>query len=462
MSSATEELEPPQLILRALAFGVTRVGGLAASLAATLVAARWLGPGEFGRFSLATAWAVSLAVLAVAGTDQLILREIAADAGRWSALSAFTRRRTAVPTLLAAGLAGAIAMAAFDDLLASGACAALAVLYGVVRRQQAALLGLTGPVRAFSGEALAVPLAYVGLIWVVSSAGWAVAMAPAALSLYVVSVLLTACAQRLLRFRVTSGGSASSRVAEPGSWTTAANRFAVVDALLLAQLYGQPLLLGVLGTPAEVARYVVASRIAAALTLPQIMVATVVAPRFAATGAGEACRASMQRMLTAATRIACSGALAIAACLVLAAPWLLETFGRGYRGLMPVLLVMGGGQLVNVACGPVSRLLLMSGNERVVRNAVARGSVFGLAVSAALVPSLGLIGAAAGSAVPLIYWNAEMVVRTRRVLGIVAGPVGALRRAGPARSQAAARHRAVRTATAAAPSATVASRGDCP
>ena len=66
----------------------------------------------------------------------------------------------------------------------------------------------------------------------------------------------------------------------------------------------------------------------------------------------------------------------------------------------------------NVACGSVTYILAMSGNERDVRNLLLLAAAMTLAVGVLLIPGRGAVGASISIAVTMVIQNLVGVVRS--------------------------------------------------
>ncbi len=105
------------------------------------------------------------------------------------------------------------------------------------------------------------------------------------------------------------------------------------------------------------------------------------------------------------------------AVLLLGAGWILSLFGTDFQVATLALRLLTIGALFNLAAGPVGLLLMMTGNERLLmRNVLYMASVNAL-LNMALIPSFGLNGAAAATAITAISINALNSVAVRRRLG---------------------------------------------
>jgi len=90
------------------------------------------------------------------------------------------------------------------------------------------------------------------------------------------------------------------------------------------------------------------------------------------------------------------------------------TFAEG----VPILGVLMIGQMVNVSCGSVGITLLMCGYERLVAGSYAATLTLNAVVSMTLVPLIGPLGAAVGTAVALAVWNLWLVFNLRARIGV--------------------------------------------
>ncbi len=100
------------------------------------------------------------------------------------------------------------------------------------------------------------------------------------------------------------------------------------------------------------------------------------------------------------------------------APLLMGLFGPDFVAGWPVLVIGTLGQLANCAAGSVGFLLLMSGNQRRLIRVQLVMSVAKLLFSVALIPIMGMVGAALVGALVTLGSNWWMLVEVRRVLGI--------------------------------------------
>jgi len=93
-------------------------------------------------------------------------------------------------------------------------------------------------------------------------------------------------------------------------------------------------------------------------------------------------------------------------------------FGWTFAEGVPILGMLMVGQAVHVASGSVGITLLMCGHERLVAGSYAASLALNALVSVTLVPILGPLGAAVGTAVALSAWNLWLVWNLRMRVGV--------------------------------------------
>jgi O-antigen/teichoic acid export membrane protein len=188
------------------------------------------------------------------------------------------------------------------------------------------------------------------------------------------------------RSRVTSLGAMRNLL------TDTPNLLAVTATPVVMHWAGAALL-GFLTSPAQVAGYSVAARLAIAVSVVHSAASSVVAPRMAV--------AHGQRDMSQLHRLTMRTGLLIALLtwpvlltLALAAPFILGVFGGEFRSFANVLVILIAGQAVASLIGHSGTVLVMTGQyvSARVTSAIAAGSLAILLL--ALTPAYGAVGAA--------------------------------------------------------------------
>jgi O-antigen/teichoic acid export membrane protein len=107
--------------------------------------------------------------------------------------------------------------------------------------------------------------------------------------------------------------------------------------------------------------------------------------------------------------------------MIFGGKWIMALFGPEFMDGALVLAILAIGQFVNAITGSVNHLLIVTGNERIVRNTTVVTALILTASCSALIPSMGAVGAAIAAASATIGSNliaSYMVWKKLRVVTI--------------------------------------------
>ncbi|SHN46367.1 oligosaccharide flippase family protein [Cryptosporangium aurantiacum] len=96
----------------------------------------------------------------------------------------------------------------------------------------------------------------------------------------------------------------------------------------------------------------------------------------------------------------------------------LRLFGPGFSAGGPALALLAAGTLVNLATGPVSTLLLMSGRSTFTLAVTATSLTCGIALAVLLIPQYGVTGAALAKAAAVVGENLAVTLIVRGTVGV--------------------------------------------
>ena len=415
---------PPSLGAGSLGIAF-RVAALGLATVLGFVLARWLGPAELGRYETAMGWSALLAVLIVAGTDRLLVRETAAgiargDHARVHGVRAWSALRHRNGTFLAIGAAGVAAAFAGDTSSAS------LVVFGAIlaagtagTRRRAAILQGHGRVGASQFvELVLVPgLALVAIAGVML-AGAGSRQAAAALACQAFAAVTASFVARAWLVRNESDDRVHATAdGEPGAWRAASFALLAMGVLSVLQGKADIVLCAALTGDAELGRLGVATRIGNLVAVPLLVANAVIAPQLARAHA-QGDTAGLARIAVGSARAATGFAAVLAAGALLFADPLLALFGSGYGEARSALFAVVVAQFVNVAMGSVGLALLMTGHERSALVGLIAGALVDLSGIVWLVPQYGAFGAALARGAGLVVWNVLLAVAVRRRLGV--------------------------------------------
>ena len=177
------------------------------------------------------------------------------------------------------------------------------------------------------------------------------------------------------------------------------------------------LLLGFFVPSSEVGMYSIAVRLAGGLVFMLNAVEAVAAPMFTsihAQGRPEA----LQRFVTTAARWSLWPSLVGAAVLFAFGRPILSLFDPSFVAARPALLLLVAAQLFNAVTGPVGALLSMTGLHTRLTRIIAWTCGLNLLLNAALIPLLGLLGAALATTGSTVVYNAWLYATARRHLQV--------------------------------------------
>jgi O-antigen/teichoic acid export membrane protein len=219
-------------------------------------------------------------------------------------------------------------------------------------------------------------------------------------------------------------GSASAPAPEARPWQRVAAefwRFAIprAGAAILATLvtWLDTLLVGALDSTAAAGVYTAASRFSLVGFAFLGAVLIVIAPQvggFLATGRLD--RAGLVFRTATSWLILATWPLYLL--LAIFAPTILRLFGPGFGAGAPALAIMSVAMLVNMGTGPVTTVLLMGGRSGWNLANSAGSLVLNVGLNLALIPRLGITGAAIAWAATIVGVNVAAVVQVRVLVGL--------------------------------------------
>ena len=209
-----------------------------------------------------------------------------------------------------------------------------------------------------------------------------------------------------------------------GAWWKSALTLTLGLAAVTINTQFDVIILGWFYPSSDVGVYRIASQGAALIGLGFLAANMYLSPQFSKLWAGEQ-RRDLQRLVTLAVRWVSGISIATAALLGLVGEWLLGTFfGEEFVvGYLPMMLLATGYVIASIS-GAFSSLLNMTGHEREAAQAIAVGAVVNIVLSIALVPPLGMQGAAIGTLAAALVWHIMLSRGIHQTIGIRPTVVG--------------------------------------
>jgi O-antigen/teichoic acid export membrane protein len=413
----------------AVLLAATVVGQLISFAVQVLVANR-IAVEAYGVYSFAWTWVAFLAMLALFGSERLIIRYGSAyhagrQPGRLLGLAGWTvRRALALAGLLAAGfvavrLASAGPAPTPPAILAWSVVAILALVIAALA--ESLLRVLQALTLAALASRVIRPVLMGGLFLaaglVAPPAGAATAMASNTLAVLLSGVIA------LLALRPLLPHEAAERPAdERRRWRATAGAFGINAVALHLSVTLDMLLLGLFCADREVGIYSAVQRYAVVMGFATTAMITIVQPMLVpAAAAGD--RAHLQRLVGGGARFVTLVSLAVGLPLLVFAEPLLAVFGAGFAEGADALRILVVGSLVCGLINLAGAVLGMAGHEGDATRVVVAGCGLTLVLLLVLIPSHGIIGAAVATTASRIAWNVALFAMAWHRLGVLALPI---------------------------------------
>ncbi|GJE56497.1 MULTISPECIES: lipopolysaccharide biosynthesis protein [Methylobacterium] len=413
--------------LSAVSVFAVRIAAAGFAYAAQVLMVRLMGGTEYGIFATVWVWMTILGHTATLGLSQGACRFLpAAEArGHRAEMRGFLAGGAAASMAggLAVSLIGLVALRAEGHLLAGPYGVPIVIgalvlpllafqdyLEGVARSRNWAVLAIAPPYLLRQGLMMAA--------MVVAVLAGAPAKASVALACMLLATGIAVTVQGgLLLVRLGPPLLRGERRYRWREWMTACLPIAAVELAAAAFAFVDVLVLGLLMPPAAVGLYFAATRIQQLVILVHYAASAATAQRFTAAKA-QGDMAGLDNLVRDQARWVLGATALVGAGTVIAAPLLLGLFGPEFRESLPVLTVLVVGSVGASLFGPGEDLLTMLGGEKLCAGITVAMLGLGAVLCFALVPWLGLIGAALAMACVTILRAAAMAVGARAIHGI--------------------------------------------
>jgi O-antigen/teichoic acid export membrane protein len=166
----------------------------------------------------------------------------------------------------------------------------------------------------------------------------------------------------------------------------------------------------------EVGQFNVASRISNLLIFPLIAMVSILAPKFAALYRQQHHK-DLELLARRSANLLTVISVPVAVIVSMKADVILSLFGEEFIDATWILRVLLIGMIVNAATGPVSNVLMMSGNERSVRSIMMVSALIVVGLCISLTPTYGALGAATAVCTGSVVQNCFMALMVKKKFG---------------------------------------------
>lgn len=420
-----------ELLRGGLGSVAVKVGYAALSFTLAVVLARVLGPKEYGVYAFALAIIMLVSIPAQAGMPVLVVRETARcqSNGDWALVRGLWRWATVwvlLFSMVVTVILGAviIALVGLDKAraatLASGFLLVPMIALGNIRG--AALRGLRRVVLGQIPESIVRPtLLILAVLSVVLFGGGADVVTPQrVMALYVVVALASFVLGAWLLFRNQPAEirTSSTPIYERNRWRKTLIPLALISGLQVINQQIDVAILAIFHDDEEVGVYRAVFQLALLVVFGLQAMNIPLQPHFARLYEKRD-MVRLQRLVTITARLILTFALpAVVMLMAFGSQVLSLVFGEGYKVGAIALGILATGQLVNAAMGSVGVLLNMTGHEKDAMRGVAISAVANVLLNFLLIPTFGMAGAAASTAMTLTIWNLLLRRSVKQRLGV--------------------------------------------
>lgn len=381
---------------------VSNFSSAALGLVISILIARGAGDAALGTYSLALAWALTLAQFADLGMSTLLTRDLARTPQHTASyLRASLLAKTALGLVLTLGLVVAA------PALASGGAGTSALQLGATMIVlNAWYTSFTAVFRAFGRMLPILVLNLSGLVLQSAVTWYLISIAAPVAALIALAAAIQAL-QVLAAWFIYARQIPTPHETTTNAWrdawqygaqlTRAGIPFAIAGILGSLELRANVFLLGALDGERAVGWYSAASRLNDGIRLAPNAFFGAILPALAALGATQNQQQLRQFFQKRAWALVGFGGAAALALTVLA-PWLIPfLYGDAFAPAIPVLMVLGWGLIPALVTGLLILYLYARGDERFVNWLIGIGLVVQVAFALVLMRVYGAAGAAAAS-----------------------------------------------------------------
>ncbi len=402
-----------------------RIASALITFAVQILLARWLGGHDFGIYTYVWVWVNVIGTLCAFGLSSSAVRFIAEYAargepgltrgflrfGRWLSFTA-----GAIAATIGIGVLQAFPAIAENDLRQ-------ALSIGLLALPAFALTDFhdgTGRARSWIGLAFIPPYILRPLLLLVLVGGAVLLLdardaATAAMALvaatWVVAIVQLVLQQRRFAREVKDARHASRRA----QWLKVSLPLLLLESFALMMMNIDVLLLKLFVDAADIGIYFAAARTISFVGFIHFAIVAVAMPRFATAHAHGDIATAADLLRRFRLWMFVPSLLAAGALLALG-PFVLALFGPEYPAAWPVMAALAAGHLARALAGPVEALLAVSGQQ--VRTALVGGitAALNIALNLALIPPLGLLGAALATTTAFTFQALLLTLAARRML----------------------------------------------
>ncbi len=409
------------------AFTVNVTGSLL-SIGVHILLARGIGVNGYGIYVYVITWCSLLVLLGKMGLDTAILRFGAAyrAQGKWDLLRGLLSRSKQLSMIASATVGAALYATVWeikgrvDPDLAMGFLigSLLLPLFALTDLNVGSLRSLLRSVAAQLPIAVIRPLLIMAGFFVCALLYSGGVDGPAAIAIHVIAqamvLIVTFVLVRAYIPKEITRVQAEFRSRE---WLRVALPLMFITAMGVMLNYTDTVMVGALLGPSDAGIYSAASRLAMMILFALNAVNVISGPMISTLYTKKASQ-ELQNLVIRIAWGVLAFALPVALTLIIGGAWILGVFGNEFVTAHTTLSILAMAQLVNAMAGPVGYLMTMTGHQRQAAWVLGGSVLLNITLNAAMIPAVGIVGAAVATALVTVTWNLSMVYLIRKNVGI--------------------------------------------
>lgn len=390
---------------------------LAANFGVVLILSSLLGPGGYGAFAFATAFAIVLGIPGLLGLPSVVVGEVARErvTGAWDLVHGIIRRSNQAALCASIGVSVCAAIVIElggwpggrlrePTLIALG----LVPLLAIVSLRQSAMQGIGRVVLARTPDALVTPTLLIGIIAIGHAAGLRLTASSVVIAFVAATIVSASLGVGLLRRTLPRQVWKTAPHYRGRIWARRALPLLISGGFGIVNTQIGTILIGALRGARDAGLFSVATRVAGFVPFFLLAAVPILMPKIAELDErGD--REGLQGGLTSMARVVFLMTIPCALTLFAFARPILHLFGPGFTAASLSLRILCVAQLVNVVTGFGGTILIMLRRSDLATWGAAAGAALNVVLCPILISLYGITGAAVASATGLVVANLVIV-----------------------------------------------------
>jgi O-antigen/teichoic acid export membrane protein len=407
---------------------LAQAGATLLALAVSIIVARFYGAEQLGILAIMQAVMTLAMIFTLAGTGTALLRLIPEHVTRYSTRSAFQLFRRIQSFVVATSLIVGIIIFVGADLIATSVfnkpeltiffrLLSFAVVFrSSLELSTQAARGLRS-IKAYSALRLIAPFMMLVVLLILTPvrASPATAVHAQILAWVIAGFLGALFVYRLFRRKITSEGSVKE--VSLGELLKLSSPMMMTASVQLVIAQTGVIMLGIYGTEADVGFYAVAVKLATLTSFLLTAINSMSAPKFAELHSSGSID-DLFRVARNSTRLIFWSTIPILLTLIVVGREILALlFGSDFQVAYTALAILVGGQFINSVSGSNGIFMNMTGAQNAFRNILIAAAAANVLICWALIPLLGMEGAAIAGTLCYAIWNLGATLYIKRQYG---------------------------------------------